>query len=301
MALYVRQLGTAQFETGEIPAAIQNLDEAVHLNPSDDLAWRVLALAHSASGDSDSAWAALEQAIATQRSDPTNLLLRARWQVESGDQEAALATLGEVVQAWPEVVSAPGWSELLPLTISSLDVIEVALDRWSRDLPSLEPRYLQPILLAVMAGSGEDAHASAQETLGPSLGAAYVAVMGCDPKASIHLQEAPDQARRSALYWSLVLRQAALDGELDYRAARLLQIMTNGEQVRSPPDAILNPLDENGSGRYSADMWGYRRAPTAWPTFQPLPSVWAGETRWYVEPRTAVSAADLALTMPNCG
>jgi tetratricopeptide (TPR) repeat protein len=300
MALYVRQLGTAQLLTGDAPAAIQNLDDAVHLNPSDDLALRILALAHSAIGDSNSAWAALERAIETQRSDPTNLLLEARWQVEDGHYEEALATLGEVVQAWPEIVAAPGWSELLPPTISTRDVIQKALDRWSRDLPSPAPRGLQPMLLAVMAGSGEVAQASTQETLGHAMGAAYAAVMGCEPTASTHLQQAPDQARRTALYWSLVARQAALDGEADDRAARLIQIMTNGSLLSAGTDETLNPLTENGHGGYSADIWGYRRSPITWPDYDSLPSWQAGVSRWLLEPREAVHSAGLDTVLRAC-
>ena len=300
MALYARQLGTAQLQTGEYPAAIQNLEDAVHLNPSDDLAWRVLGLAHAASGDSDFARAALERAIETQRSDPTNLLLRARWELLDNNQQNALATLGEVVQAWPEIVAAPGWGELLPPRISTPDVIHEALDRWSRYLPSPVPPDLQPLLLAVMAGRSDIAEASAQETLGPSIAAAYLAVMGCDPTASVHLQEVPDQARRTVLYWSLVVRQAALDGRADERAARLLQIMTNGSLLSSSLDETLNPLNENGAGGYSADIWGYRRSPIAWPEHDPLPSVRVGVTRWFLEPREAVHAAGLDTVLKAC-
>ncbi|MGH2484131.1 MAG: O-antigen ligase family protein [Candidatus Limnocylindria bacterium] len=300
MALYKRQLATAQLLIVEVPAAIQNLEIAVNLNPSDDLAWRVLALAESASGDSDSAWAALERAIETQRSDTTNLLLRARWQIEDGHHEEALATLGEVVQAWPEIVAAPGWAELLPPTISTLDVIEVAMDRWSRGLPSPEPRSLQPLLLAVMAGRSEVAQASADEMLGPSLGAAYLDVMRCAPSASVHLEEAPDQVRRTYLYWSLVARQSLLDGEVDGRAERLFEIMARAPLFSAPMFETLNPLNENGEGGYSADIWGYRRSPITWPDYEQLPSGEAGAARWLVEPREAVHSADLETVLPRC-
>jgi O-antigen ligase len=300
MALYPRQLAIAELLTGDAPAAIGNLEDAVHMNPSDDLAWRALALAHAASGDSDSAWAALQRAIETQRSDPTNLLLTARWQMEDGHHAEALASLGEVVQAWPEIVAAPGWSELLPPTISTPDVIELAMDRWSENLPSLETRSLQPLLLAVMAGRSDVAEASAEERLGPSLGAGYLAVMGCEPDASAYLEEAPAQARRTYLYWSLVARQSLLDGRADGRAERLFEIMTNASWFSNPMDETLNPLNENGGGGFSADMWGYRRRPITWPEYEQLPSPEAGAARWLVEPREAVASADLGTALPTC-
>lgn len=300
MALYARQLGTAQLLTDDVPAAIQNLGIAVHANPSDDLAWRVLALAHSASGDSDSAWIALERAIETQRSDITNLLLSVRWQLEAGDQNEALAILGEVVQTWPEIVAAPGWNDLLPPAVSTHEVIEVARDRWSRDLPSMERRSLQPVLLAVMAGRSDLVGESAQEILGPSLGAGYLAVMGCEPEASAHLEEAPAQARRTYVYWSLVARQSLLDGQVDGRAERLFEIMTGASWFSDPKAEALNPLNENGVGGYSADIWGYRRSPITWPEYEQLPSAEAGAARWLVEPREAVRRADLETVLPGC-
>jgi O-antigen ligase len=300
MVLYRRQLGTAQLLAEDVPVATQNLEAAVRLNPSDDLAWRVLALAHLTSGDSGSGRAALERAIETQRSDSTNLLLAARWQVDDGQDEEALATLGEIVQAWPEIVAAPGWAELLPPAVSTSDVIEVALERWSRDEPSPVVRSLQPILLAVMAGQSDDVEALANDSLGIWLGTAYLAVMGCDQSASAYLDEAPSQARRSSIYWGLVIRQSALDGTVDERAVRLFEIMTSGLLHRSPSNEALNPLNENGDGGFSADIWGYRRMPIEWPDLDPLPSASAGATRWLIRPREAVRSADLDTVLSAC-
>ncbi|MEK6191329.1 MAG: O-antigen ligase family protein [Chloroflexota bacterium] len=301
MALYRRQLGTAQLLAEDVPAATQNLEAAVRLNPSDDLAWRVLALAHLASGESDSAWAALERAMETQRSDYTNLLLAVRWQVDDGQDEEALATLGEVAQAWPEIIAAPGWTELLPPTVSTLDVIEVALERWLRDEPSPVGRSLQPILLAVMAGRSGDVEALAQETLGLASGPAYVAVMGCEPSASAHLEDAQNQARRSSLYWWLVVRQARLDGEVAARAERLLDIMTGTAPSSLLTRRFLNPLNENTADGFSADVWGYRRDPITWANdYRQLPDPGAGAARWLLQPRQAVRDADLDTTLPRC-
>ena len=300
LALYRRQLGTAQLLVEELPAATQNLEAAVRLNPSDDLARRVLALAHLASEESASAVAALDHAIETQRSDSTNLILTARWQVDDGQDEEALATLGEIVQAWPEIVAAPGWAELLPPTVSTSDVIEVALGRWSRDEPSPVGRSLQPILLAVLAGRGGDVESLAQDSLGTALGAAYVAVMGCDPRASAYLDEVPSQFRRASIYWGLVIRQAALGGTVDERAIRLFEIMTSDSLHRSPTNEARNPLNENGDGGFSADIWGYRRMPIDWPDHDPLPSPSAGAARWLLEPREAARDADLDSALPRC-
>ncbi|MEX0631017.1 MAG: O-antigen ligase family protein [Chloroflexota bacterium] len=302
MALYARQLGTAQLLTDNAPAATLNLEDAAQLNPSDDLAWRVLALAHSASGDPDSAWAALERAIETQRSDPTNLLLRARWQAEDGHHQEALATLGEVVQAWPEIVAAPGWSELLPPTISTLDVIEVAFTGAAFPSTALkEGRVTIDPMLAIMAGRTDLAEESAEEKLGPSLGPMYVAVMGCSANSTLLLERAPDAARRTSLYWSLVATQSALDGQVNERALRLFAIMTGDRLLSGSSDETLNPLDENGNGGFSADLWGYRRLTIVWPDYEELPSPRAGTARWLLEPLDAMNEAGLDTLMEACG
>jgi len=299
MALYARQLGTAQLLTDNGSSSIESLDAAVRLNPSDDLAWRTLAFALVMSGDPVSAWAALERAVETQRSDPTNLLLAAKWQLQDGRDDDALATLAEILQAWPETVAAPGWDELLPPGVSSLNVIEVAIDRWSGGQPAPQVPGLQQTLLTAMAGRSDAAEALAGELLGPSLGPAYVAVMGCQPDASLLLEEAPAQARRTYVYWSSVARQSALDGEADRRAERLYEIMADAQWF-GPPFEALNPLNENGAGGYSADIWGYRRSPITWPEYEPLPSAEAGTARWLAEPREAVRSADLDDVLPRC-
>jgi hypothetical protein len=65
-------------------------------------------------------------------------------------------------------------------------------------------------------------------------------------------------------------------------------------------DETLNPLNENGGGGFSADMWGYRRRPITWPEYEQLPSPEAGAARWLVEPREAVASADLGTALPTC-
>ena len=300
MALYARQLGTAQLLNHDVFSAVQSLDVATHLNPSDDLAWRTLALAHAASGNGGSAWAALGRALETQRSDPTNLLLTAMWQAHDGSDDEAVTTLGEILQAWPEMVAATGWRGLLPEGITTLEVVEVALDRWEQDLPSPVSESTQHLLLAVMAGRSELAEDSARESLGSAVGAAYLAIMGCEPGASVYLDEASNSARRSSLYWSLVLRQSLLDGHMDSRAQRLIEIMIDASLPSKPIDVALNPLDENGPGGFSADIWGYRREPITWPDYDQLPSDKAGALRWLLEPREAVLSAELDTVLPGC-
>jgi hypothetical protein len=98
----------------------------------------------------------------------------------------------------------------------------------------------------------------------------------------------------------LVVRQSALDGQVDDRAARILEIMTNEVLDTDPSDQTLNPLDENGDDGYSADVWGYRRTPVAWPDYQHLPSPEAGLARWFVEPREAVRGAGLDTALRAC-
>ncbi len=113
MALYPRQRGTLEYLAGSPSDGIDDLELAVRLNPSDDLAWRTLALAYDSVGDVEKASVAADRALANQRSDSANLLLRARISTELGHIEEARATLAEVVQAWPAIVAAPGWSSFL--------------------------------------------------------------------------------------------------------------------------------------------------------------------------------------------
>ena len=58
MALYARQRGTVRLLLGDLPAATRDdLERAARLNPSDDLAWRTLALARAEAGSVDAAMA----------------------------------------------------------------------------------------------------------------------------------------------------------------------------------------------------------------------------------------------------
>jgi O-antigen ligase len=297
MDLYVRQMAAANLIDGD-PRAVSNAMEPPRSTPSDDLAWRVLTLALDDAADRHGALSALDSALDTQRSDPTNLLLLARFQL-AADYPAARQTLAEIVQAWPEIVNAHGWSELLPPGVSTGDVLRDALDRWASGMPSPDPLGEQPVLLAAMAGDLDLASDLAEELIGPTLAPAAVAVLACQPDAAALLERATDQDRRRSLYWMLVERQAALEGDPDERAARLLEIMTGRPQAEDWVDHALNPLNENGRG-YSADLWGYRRTPVGWPPHLLLPDPEAGAARLRVEPREAVRSAGLDVEMASC-
>jgi hypothetical protein len=273
--------------------------QAAESNPSDDVAWRVVALAAAAGNDPATAEWAIDQALARQRSDPANLLLAARIRLEAGDHDAAEALLADVVQAWPEVVAAPGWSDLLPSGVSTLDVVDLALQRWTAGEPSPEPRAVQPITLALMAGQTDLANHLAEDELGPSLGAAYVAVLTCRTDAMERLEAVPLPERRSPVYWNLVQRAGMLAGNSEDRAARLLQIMTGADAAATLVDDVITPTNENDRG-YSADHWGYRRLSLRWPPDQSLPRPDAGLARWFVAPREAVADAGLSETLPDC-
>jgi hypothetical protein len=297
MDLYPRQQAAAEIIDGD-PQAVSTALLAPTSTPSDDLGWRVLALALLDGGDREAAFAALQHALEAQRADATNLLLLAQFQV-ADNEPAARETLAEIVQAWPEVVNAHGWSELLPPGTTTADVLHDALDRWRSGLPSPDPLAEQPVLLAAMAGDLDRASDFAEELIGPTLGPATVAVVACQPDARALLDETTDQDRRSALYWKLVERQASIEGHPDESAARLLEIMTGRPRAEHWVDHALNPLNENGRG-YSTDTWGYRRTPVGWPARRLLPDPEAGAARLRVEPREAVQSAGLTEEMAAC-
>jgi hypothetical protein len=187
----------------------------------------------------------------------------------------------------------------LPDGVETKDVVEVALGRWTDDAPSPKPLATQPVTLAVMLGDRDRARSLADELVGPVMGPAMVAVLACQPDAQQLLDMASEQDRRGELYWALVERQSALDGEPDARAARLLEIMTGMPNAAYWVDQDLNPLDENGRG-YTTDLWGYRRMPVEWPSYAVLPDPEAGIARWRIEPEEAVRAGELEAEMPDC-
>jgi tetratricopeptide (TPR) repeat protein len=299
MALYPRQRGTIDFLQGDESSAVRYLELATRLNPSDDLAWRTLALAQSAAGNADAAESALEHALATKRSNPANLLLNARWQAQRGRITDALDTLGEVVQSWPATVGAPGWEIYLPKPLSTTEVLEAAIRRWELDQPSLEPFSGQGLWLAVL-GDRPDLVQAAWEASGvsESLAHAAVAVFRCDEASDRYLDELLDSDRRTQLYWQLRVRESARDGAVDEAAFRLLQIMSGYPIRKNAVEDFLNPIGGTG---FSSDLWGYRRQSITWRNQSPrLPSPGAADVRWMLDPIGAMRAAGLEGRLPDC-
>ncbi|MCC6619399.1 MAG: O-antigen ligase family protein [Chloroflexi bacterium] len=278
MALYWRQAGTAALLQGDADTAVEHLRRALLLNGVDDLSWRTLALAHEAQGQTVAASEAAERAVAIQRSDPTNLLLVLSLSARAG-QPSAPDEVAEITLSWPSLTAAAGWSELLPRGMTETDAVELALARWQAGGSAAGQLAGEPFLL-VLLGHRPDLvdQALAVGGISASFGDPARAMAACDPHAATALEAMPDPARQDATFWSLA---AKLDGvgRIDGAGARrVLEAMTGRQLTASLRGNLLNPLHENNSGGYSADAWGYRRLPIAWP--EPsimLPSRVAGE------------------------
>ena len=301
LALYQRERGELRLELGDIRAAVVDLTAATSINPSDELAWRVLAIALRADGRKQDAYAALTNALKAQRSNSTNLLLLAQWQREDGDASGGLRTLGEIVEAWPAIVAAPGWEGLLPAGVTTEGVVDQALKRWQDGLKPPEPFVDQPIWLAVM-GNRPDLFGQAGSETGftTSLAQATINVMRCD-RPSESLASLPTNDRRGYQYWLLRLRASALGGSPDPLARDLVLDWGGGPLLPQTATETLNPLNENGTFGFSTDVWGYRRPSTYWPpATSALPSVQAATAAWLLDPNRAIRDADLRERFPEC-
>jgi tetratricopeptide (TPR) repeat protein/O-antigen ligase len=300
MALYQRQLGAAKLMAGDATGAMPWLRSATRINPNDDLAWRSLALAYDRLNDLAAAADATDRAVQLQRSDSANLLVSARISVQQGDVSAAGRTLAEVVQAWPEIIAAPGWSGLISGGTPSAQILVRAAARWKSGQPSPEPLDVQPLLIhALMSGSGDGS--GLESGVPPTVAAEYSAAMACEPTASGLLDGANDADRRQATYWAVVAREANLRGASDEPAALLYTIMTGDDLLASSGDEMLNPLNENGTRGASGDRWGYRRQPIDWPPSSwQLPAERSGLERLFIDPTGAVRAAGLDQQLANC-
>jgi len=284
MALYARQRGTVRLILEDLPTATDDLQRAVALNPSDDLAWRTLALVRVAAGNADSAIAAAERAVATQRSDPSNLLLAARMALDAGRDGDALDLLSQLVQAWPEIVAAPGWEALVTRgDLGTADVVEAAAGRKSRMDPA--PRS-DALLLAVVTDTPVDEELS-------GLAWARLASLECNPEAIETLASATDAERRMVGYWEVVIRASALSGTPDDRAVAVFEILSGNSIDPEAMSDTLNPLHQSDYPvAFGLDLWGYRRIPIAWPTYElQLPDPGAGTARWLLDPVAAGNAA----------
>jgi O-antigen ligase len=300
LAIYSRQLGTVRLISSDPRKAVIALERATAINPSDDLAWRILGLAYSKVGVEEDSRTAIERAIDMQRSDPTNLLLLAKLLRDEGNLPAASDVLAEIVQAWPMIVAAPGWTAFAR-PFSTNEILEQAHDRWSRGAASPEPLSWQSLLIGVMVGATDAELDNEPAQMTASLRAAYLAVMRCDPYAGEALSAATDADRRKPIYWALAIRQATIEGH-DIRDYQILyRIMTNDPLLSTYRPRPLNPLSENGARGSDPDLWGYRRQSIDWPdTPWDLPSPLAGYAQWHRQPTPTVQAAGLARVLHAC-
>ena len=294
MALYVRQRGSALLLSGDAEAATTDFARATELNPYDDLAWRALALAHREAGAVSEAGAALDRAIDLQRSDPTNLLLKISWS-DDGSAPAATDLLAEVVLVWPTITGAPGWDEVLPAGATTRELIDRALDRWARRLPSIEPITVQALWLAAVGNRPELFEAAAAEGgYSDQLSRAFVAVVTCAPSAGSALEAVPDADRRTTTYWLLVDQFAAFSGADDAAADRMQYLFRLPELDEERAEALLSPLRVNDRYGYRPDEWGYRRPSIPWDSPGPvLPDPRSGELMWRNDPARASAIAGL--------
>ena len=290
MALYWRQRGTGHLVLGHGDRALADLTTANRLNPWDDLAWRATALAHAAEGDSAAALTSVDKGRAVQRSDSANLLLAA-WLNAAADRiETSTEILAEVVQSWPSVTGAVGWSELAGQSGGSEALIEAAVSRWSRGERSPEPLLHQDLWLAALSGSASTPDSRA---LSAALADAVIASLRCDDNTRNLLAATSASDQRTATYWATRVRDAANRGTDDDAALEALLIYS-GDAPLSSVEGTLNPLNEGF-------WWGYRRFPIFWPqTAIELPDWRAGVSRWMLAPWDAVAEAGLDAELPDC-
>jgi len=302
LALYARQRGTLSYVEGNAPAGIRDLELAAQLNPSDDLAWRTLALAYTGVGNDDAAESALSRALSAQRSDPTNLLLSAYWDRLDGRKAEVISTLAEVVRAWPATLVAAGWEHVASESGMTAQVIDEAVARWTQGSPFPESSANQGIWLAAFRNRPDLLLVAADELgVTEALANASVAVFTCDSQSGTYLEQVAESDRRTQLYWQLRLRDAARTGSPDEVAIRIITIMSGGSFDPDTATETLNPLHQNGWVGFSADAWGYRRLPIAWPADNiQLPSPEAGAVRWLMDPVGAIRAAGLEERLPDC-
>jgi tetratricopeptide (TPR) repeat protein len=284
MALYRRQLGASLLMAGEPEQAAREMQRSLSINPNDDLAWRALALAQWALGDAAAAEVSIGRAVRLQRSDSANLLLAARAQYAAGDSAGAQATLSEVAQAWPEIVAAPLWPELLTGDTSTTEVLQAAAMLWADGHLSPEPLEAQPLLIqALVAGTVDPS--SVPSAFSPTIAAEYLAVMSCSDNAASLMHAADASDRRQAMYWALRFRQANVNGGDLEPARTLFTIMTGDILLADGWSDTLNPLNENGTRGARLDRWGYRRQPIEWPPGDgQLPSQKSGLQRLLQDP-----------------
>lgn len=294
MALYWRQRGTVQLLRGDPDRALADLSMATHINPSDDLAWRTLGFALRDAGRPGDAGNALETASSVQRSDPTNLLVSAAW---AGPGDSADAILAELVQAWPTLMSAPGWGSVASGPEVTARVADLALRRWDAGSPSLEPSGNQREWLMLLVSADDLLTELSESSDAVDLADVKLRLSVCGDRAATTVRSLAGSYQRFADYWALVLQVEAEQGNFDERAARAYSLIAAQVLDATAWDVTLNPLHENDTRGYSADQWGYRRLPIQWPDYRlELPSPGAGTLRWILDPVGAREQAQVAIS-----
>lgn len=290
MALYWRQRGIAWHLLGDPHRALQDLGIATEINPVDDLAWRATALSHLAAGHSQAAANAAETATVVQRSDVANLLVAAWLADREGRDAEAMSIFAEVVQAYPAITGAVGWSNVVP-SEGTGDVLDEAAARWARRTPSFEPRGSQELWLAALR---DDPRPPPRGTTSPQLARAMTAALRCAEDADDLLRQVTASDHRTAAYWATRVRAAANAGIVDHDALLALYAITGTPAPAQLAERTTNPLNEG-------NWWGYRRFPIFWPpSILQLPDPHAGVIRWMRFPSDAVEEAGLQAQLPGC-
>ena len=301
MALYRRQRGAIELVLGDRSAAKADLQIATDMNGTDDLAWRALALAQLAAGDRPGAMRSIGRAVAVHRSNPSNLLLLSMLEGQAGRAGDARLTLAEVVQAWPSIVFAPGWTDFIRGESDSAVLVDMATQRWIDGLRAPEATGGQLlILLAANASTELRDRAISASGLGDALGQATVAAGTCTDAAAT-LAKVSQAGQRLLQYWQLRVRVGALADTRDAAALSLVDAWGAGPTFGEWPSAALNPLNEDEAHGFSTDTWGYRRQPVDWNSYPlRLPAPSAGSARWLLDPRTATQESGLGARFPRC-
>ena len=300
-ALYWRQLGIAEIVMGDNDQAIGSLRRAVDANPADTVSWRALAIGQ-ANRSASEAVSTLDRALLPDRSDPTNLLLLARWQAAEGNVDGLGETLAEAVLAWPTLVFAPGWHDLIGDHITSEEVIAMAIERWRAGEPSPEPIRGQPYLLAVIAERPDLFSAANVLADGQSnaMGLARAATAWCEADAADLVAALPAAEMRSESFWATRIQLAAQRGESDAVALAAYDLLTRAEPSAERASESLNPLRQNNTAG-AFDAWGYGRLPIGWPNTElMLPSWRAGYDRWLLDPAGAREELALKGGLGSC-
>jgi O-antigen ligase len=296
LGLYQRQRGVLAYLQAQPKSAVSDLLEATRLNPSDDLAWRMLVLASDAAGDDAGSHSALTKALAVQRSDVTNLLVSVWWLGRHEGVPEAREILAEVVQSWPAIVAAPGWADILPPSVTTRQIVDEATRRWELGLRTPAPPRDQGLWLAALDDRPDlDERAIRRATLSRRTAEAELVLLRCGSAENL-LNEATDEEKRVDDYWIARLRASALAHRSDEAALAAFHIMSGDLNFPDDGHDTLNPLNENGT-----DVGGYRRLPIQWPEAGlRLPSPRSGSSIWLLDPFAAVRNAGLADTLPAC-